>query len=164
MPYFLRKIRKGRWLMPDVGFRWLEENDIPADPLADLTTKENQLSVWHVEDDRSNLDNILVGLAVPRDHLDHIDYDLIADGCIQKLGIRATKVADNTLGPEVREWHYHLQELSAGKVTLLAKEMLPSTHRERVHWKRLRDLLLRAIEEGRVQLEDLKPEVAKRLG
>ncbi len=45
MTLLLRAIRKGRWL-DAVGLDWLEEDDVAADPLADLTTRQNTLSVW----------------------------------------------------------------------------------------------------------------------
>jgi hypothetical protein len=72
MPFILRTIRKDRWYrIEDVP--WLEEGDIHADPLADLNTKANELSVWLIEDDRSNLNRVVSALAATRTHISNLD-------------------------------------------------------------------------------------------
>jgi hypothetical protein len=76
MPFFLRTIRKARWYNVE-GVSWLEKGDIQADPLADLNTKGNELSVWLVENDRSNLEQVVTALAATRTDISNLDYALL---------------------------------------------------------------------------------------
>jgi hypothetical protein len=63
MALFLRKVRQSRWFNePAAAF--LEVGDVPADPFVDLQTKENLLSVWEVEEDRSNVMRVVRAIAV----------------------------------------------------------------------------------------------------
>ena len=68
MPLFLRIIRKAKWYKNE-QVPWLPEGELQADTLTDLSTKSNELSVWHIEDDRSNLEQVVTALAAGRDHL-----------------------------------------------------------------------------------------------
>jgi len=52
-------LQKIRWHGSDV-LQWLPANDLQADSLVDLATKNNQLSIYIVESNRSNLN--LVGV------------------------------------------------------------------------------------------------------
>jgi hypothetical protein len=78
MPLILRKIRKARWYQYDRSdFPWLLEEDIPADPLGDLATNDNELSVWQINDDKSNLPRVAAALAANCDDISNLDYALI---------------------------------------------------------------------------------------
>lgn len=54
MAFLLRKIRKNRWYKEQI--EWLPDGELQADPLSDLGTKSNELSVYHVVIDESNLE------------------------------------------------------------------------------------------------------------
>ena len=43
---------------------WLDDGDVPADPMADFAnTNENRLSIWLVDDEKTNLKQIVVAMA-----------------------------------------------------------------------------------------------------
>ncbi len=87
MPSFLRKIRKTRWYRnPDFNL-WLKENEIPADSLADLNTKDNKLSVWKVEDDESNLEDIIIALTTNGDYISDLSYALFDSNILSDINI-----------------------------------------------------------------------------
>lgn len=75
MPLFLRTVRENRWYKSEAA-PWLERGDIPADPLGDLPTSQNQLSVWEVAVDRSNVERIVRAVAVGRNNLADMGYVL----------------------------------------------------------------------------------------
>ena len=76
MPFVLRKIRKSKW-WKHPGVPWLAHSDLQADALGDLQTSSNQLSVYHIEDDKSNLEQIVTALAASRDTIANLDYALL---------------------------------------------------------------------------------------
>ena len=64
MSHFLIMIKKRNW--DRIPLPWLAENDLPADPIGDLKTSNNSLSLWHIEEDESNLERVVLGLIVNR--------------------------------------------------------------------------------------------------
>lgn len=63
MPLILRKIEKGRWNSDPQAVPWLPPGEVQAQALLDLAPKDNGLSVWLIEEDRSNLDRVVAALA-----------------------------------------------------------------------------------------------------
>lgn len=92
MPLVLRKIRKSKWYKTE-RVSWLEEGQLQADALADLKTTNNELSVWHIEDDKSNLEEVVAALAANCDDVSNLDYALFDQQLLSEIDIRikATK-------------------------------------------------------------------------
>src|SRR5215470_2574117 len=86
MPLFLRTVRENRWHKSEAA-PWLDRGDIPADPLADLATKENRLSVWELSGDRSNLERIVRAVAIGRDRIADTGYVLFDADVLKRAGI-----------------------------------------------------------------------------
>jgi len=53
---------------------WLPAGEVPAEAVQDFRADGNELSVWYVEPDRSNLDRVLTAIAANREHFEKIDY------------------------------------------------------------------------------------------
>jgi hypothetical protein len=84
----LRKITKAKWLDPD----WLPPGELPGDALVDLRTQNNELSVWRIEPDNRNLDDVIAALASNKTgHVDKFDYVLLDDAVVERLGIDCVK-------------------------------------------------------------------------
>lgn len=122
MALLLRKIRRNRWYKTE-KIDWLPEGELQADPLNDLGTKSNELSVYHVSVDESNLDRIIASLAVNSEQLSHVDYALFDENIISELGIKIKKSKGELPDEQVNNWHSDLYELSATKLLVLAKAM-----------------------------------------
>ena len=72
------------------------------------------LSVWHVEDDESNLPRIVAALASGRQHVDKIDCALIDEPSLLALGIRVEAAAEACADEEASlRWHRNLIRLTA---------------------------------------------------
>jgi hypothetical protein len=162
MPFILRKIRKGRWYIG--GISWVEEGDIHADPLADLNTKDNELSVWLVQDDRSNLGQIVTAIAATRDHVSNLDYALLD---LQSLLILNPKIKHTRGGTPDEEanasWHRDLHELSGLKLVELAKIILERAERRRFSKKDIGQLIAQAISSGRIDRARLKEGIRNKI-
>jgi hypothetical protein len=53
-----------------------------------LRVNEGTLSVWHIEDDRSNLDVVIAALAATRQNVDKFEYGLFDQEIADRLGIK----------------------------------------------------------------------------
>ena len=162
MPLLLRKIKKPRW--NDTGdLPWLPKGSLPADPLADLNTQGNKLSVWQVADDKSNLEQILIALATTTEHTDKMDYALLDQNLLAKIGVHISQVAGNSFYKDANVWHRNLVEMSADKVILLAKTIMQLSKRVRIPERKVLSLLQQAVDSGKVNRYDLHPDIEKKL-
>ena len=103
---------------------WLGELDLPADPIGDLRTKENSLSVWQINKDNSNLDLVVVALATNRVKLDKFEFGLFDEAIVRSLGIHAQFPGPSFPLPHVplaNQWHRDLIHLTADKLVQLGR-------------------------------------------
>lgn len=119
MAFLLRKIRRNRWYKEQI--EWLPDGELQADPLSDLGTKSNELSVYHVVKDESNLDRIIASLAANSERCDNFDFAIFDENIISELGIKIKKSKGELPDEQVNNWHSDLCELSATKLVVLAK-------------------------------------------
>lgn len=120
MPTFVIKVKQPRWYKSGWP-RFLKQPDIPGDCLKDLNVQQTNLSVWHVEDNKSNLQRILTALAALNTSAEHLDYLLFDVATVANLGITAKKTNGDTPDHLANlSWHYDLVDLSGQKVLDLA--------------------------------------------
>lgn len=124
MPFYLRTVNKNRWYRQSPP-SWLPQNEIPAQSLADVAPKpEENLSLWRIEDNSSNLNRVVAAIASNRRNLDKLDYALFPIAIIDQLGLTVAqspgKTPDNVANST---WHWEIIELTASKAALLAKEL-----------------------------------------
>ena len=91
MALLLRALSNSNVKWESAGFpEWLPNNELPSDLLKDLRTDNNQLSVWQVKEDKSNLDEVITAIASKRKTLkDNLDYALIKKEIIEKISFYA---------------------------------------------------------------------------
>ena len=155
MPLLLRKVTKPKW-NHSLDLSWLRQGEMPADPMTDLKTEDNKLSMWHVEDDESNLDQVVTAIAATRDHLENVDCVLLDQRDIVHLDINVGRTAGDTPLSEANLWHCDMAHLSAQKLVELAGVMWERSRAERRLKKAVRQLLVSAVESGRIDSSGLK--------
>jgi hypothetical protein len=155
MPFILRKIRKARWHRNDV-LDWLLPDEIQADSLLDLSTKDNQLSIYIVEDDRSNLERIIAALAGNCDFISNVDYALLPAEVLSENEIEVAGVKGETSDEQVNEAHRDLIHLSASKILELAKSIGTKGERTRLTAKRVSEMIGRSIANGYIDKTRLR--------
>ena len=153
MAFLLRKIRKPRWYKQDLP--WVAANDIPPDPLGDLTTSENKLSVWYVKNDKSNLDQVLAAIAASSGSLSNLDYALFNEHILSEFKI------EQSLGGTPYDtvntfYHRDLTELSGLRLVKLAKAILTNAERKRVPEKESLKLINEAVTSGGINRKKLQ--------
>ena len=153
VPFILRKIRKSKWYKHE-DVPWLAEDELQADALGDLQTSNNELSVWRVEDDKSNLERIVTALAANVDHVSNFDYALLDMELLSKLSIQTKDSKGDT--PDERAnvaWHLDLMELSARKLMELAKAIMAKGEKGRVPKKKLAQLIEQGVNAEQIKLK-----------
>jgi hypothetical protein len=86
MAKLLRKVRHNRWYKSDAQ-ALLDIEDVPADPLGDLSTTQSKLSVFQVDDDLGNIERIARALAVGGQNIDHVGYVLFDTSLLERASI-----------------------------------------------------------------------------
>lgn len=146
MPLLLRTVRENRWHKSEAA-PWLERGDVPADPLGDLATSQNRLSVWEVAADRSNVERIVRAVAVGRNSLADMGYVLFNSELLAAAEIGTATEAGTTLDEGANAWHRDLVELSGNKLVTLTKAILENGESGTILKKRLRELVEQGIRE-----------------
>jgi hypothetical protein len=145
MPLLLRNVRENRWLKSEAA-PWLAKGDVPADPLGDLKTSQNRLSVWEVLD-RSNIERIVRALAVSSQKLADMGYVLFDSSLLATAGINTVAENGTTPDEEANNWHRDLIDLSGNKLVILTKLILENGESGTVLKKRLEQLVVDGIEQ-----------------
>ena len=163
MPFVLRKIRKAKWHKL-AGASGPGEDEIQADALWDLKTEDNQLSVWNVEDDQSNLDLVLTAVAANCQFIANVDYVLIDQRILTGLNIQFIQTNGNSPYQAANKWHCDLLDLSAGRLLELAKEIYKnSDSKMRKGDKEVKQLLVSAVTSHHIDTTSLHHELQRQI-
>jgi hypothetical protein len=159
MALLLRIISKPKWVAPD----WMAEGDVPAEALTDLRADNNELSVWGVEPDRSDLNAALAAVASNRKRLDKLDYTLLDEGILPAIPIKCVRSEGTSPHPAANAtMHRDLVELTVRKVAHLAHQMMP-LERVRVTQRQVEALLREALQNGAIDRTRVEPKLLNEL-
>ena len=167
MTFFLRKISKNRWFERNPC--WLQGDDVPADPLGDLRTKRNKLSVWLVEDTERSQMEAAIAITTLSDNVSHVHYALIERDALEGINITARQDPSDTHYLKVKDLHRNLVQLSGSKLIQLTRVIFESK-KTLIPKDRLLPALARAVEEGEIAksalkkhvVEDIEKQIARR--
>src|SRR5438552_1381646 len=142
MALLLRKVKQHRWYK-ELATPFLEADDVPADPFADLQTSENLLSVWKVHEDRSNLIRVVRAIAIGGQRIDHTGYILFDSVHLDAAEIELRENEGRSDDKGANRWHRDLV-LSGKKLLALAKLLLQHGETGTI----TKPELVEAVEEG----------------
>ena len=146
MSFVLRKLDRRAAFHP---VDWVQSGDVAADALCNLRTQGNALSVWLVDDNRTNLDRIMAAVAAGRMKLDKLDYALIDPQALDELRIRITQERGASCDDDANTlWHQDLHDLSGAKLVELAVLMQTRAEFTRVHRTEVGHLIAASIRDG----------------
>jgi len=154
MPLLLIGVRQNRW-HKDPALALLNNGDVPADPLADLRVSGNQLSVWEILPDRSNLMRIVRALAVGKDKLEPSGWLLFSSELLMLANIKPPDMTKQgtTKDAAINRFHGNLVNLTGNRLVILTAALL--TFGETGQF--LKKELLEYVESG-ITLQELKEE------
>lgn len=159
----LRKIDKGdRWAYSYPK----KEEDFPADPLGDLLTTDNSLSVYFFEDEAS-LKIIELALASNRDYIKPLEYLILKLDELRKMGFEFKEYNGDTKIEAANNLHRNIVNLTADKLIILAKSMLKGMVNEGCHIyktpKEVKKIVNEGIQCGKISKVKLSPEMVEKL-
>lgn len=156
MPLILRKIRKPKWYK-NPGVPWLKGEDLQADALGDLNSKDNKLSVWLIEDNRSNLERVIAALASTCDSPTNIDIVLLEQNVLDKLSIRWLTTIGDSCDDEINKaFHIDLIQLTATKLFEFAGQIQQNGTKTRFLEKHVVQMLTKQISTGNISRDKIK--------
>jgi hypothetical protein len=162
VPLLLRAVRKNRWYQ-DKSLTWLAAGEIQADSLGDLITRGNTLSVWQIEDDESNLEQVMVALTANRDNVANLDYALFDVDLISAIDIKIEPNAGDSLYETANSWHRDLTELTVAKLVKLAEAIFLKAKIVRVPEKKVLDLIKESVKLGHIDKANLKEGIQRKI-
>ena len=159
----LIRVDKPRWDWNTDNSPWVPPGDIPAAPLTDLRTSANsELSIWYIENNRSNLARIVAALAGTRDHSDKFDFALFPEAVLTQAQIRSKDSLGNSADRDANSsWHRDLVELTASKLSTLVKLIREQGEIERRFEKQVIELIADGVKQGWIEAQRLKPSLRK---
>ena len=165
MTRYLRKIEKRNWYEPNPNEdNWLDELEIFADPLCDLNTRGNKLSIWIVEDDLSNLNRIALAFSATRDFPAQFDYIIFTDQLINELSLEIDEESPgNTPDQYANTFHRDIIKLSAQKVLAITEQLTHDGIKKRIPEREIKTLLINALDKGLISEAQLRDNMLIRL-
>jgi len=162
MSLLIRKINKAKWYQVDIE----NDSDVSADAITNcLRTIENTLSVWHINSEE-DLDKAILALVSNQDHLETIDIVILEESSIQNYNISIVATPGETPIEELAKIHRHLVELTFSKIGAIKDhivERIRTEHLKRYTKGTLKKLIQAAIEEEKIELDDLKKSVREKI-
>jgi hypothetical protein len=155
----LRRVQHSRWYDAQSSL----SEPLPADPLSDLGTSGNSLSVWQVLSNDSNLDDIVAGIAATLKYVTNIDVVLVDEEAISHLGIRVEPSQGRTPLAHARGYHRDLVSLRAQNLLEIAEIIRNHGVFQGFTERQVRELLARFIKERGLNPSDLQPDVRSHL-
>lgn len=152
----LRKISRPKWISQN----WMIAGDVPADALVDLRTTKNELSVWRLEADATNLNTIIAALASNKTaSVDKFDYVVISEDALDALPIQCVQTTGDSPHADANaKWHCDLVGLTAAKIVGLANEVkrVEASH-QRLLPQAVKEILRSALAAKQLQRSFLTP-------
>lgn len=158
MPSYLIRLNNKRTWDRDGYREWLGAMQVPADVLGDFRARNGRLSIWHIEDDEANLEQVITAIAVTRQQFDTFDYGLFDQSLLAAVPVAIEITPGDTPLHNARHWHRDLVELTvdnfAALVTVLFDSMVTSRKQTDefealiIHAVQARDVDLSAVNKG----------------
>lgn len=158
----MRKIRKTRWDKELIKQEiWLGPDEIPSDPLGDLTTTNNQVSIWELDQTKSNLNRLIAAIASNSDHVDKFDFVIfsIDQRKIEEMGIGLNPSMGKCPDKEMAKFHRDMGKFSGSKLVSFVKWILENGETERYLPKKVSKLIADSIQNGFIKKDDLNDSI-----
>jgi len=140
------------------------DEQIRNGPLRDFVLENSTLSVWYIEDDRSNLEQVAVALASTRDSFSNFDYALIDEALLITINIKIEQTDGATPDQEANtRWHRDLVELADSKLIDLVRTIAEKGETARIPEKKMAVLIQQAVAARHLDRTKLKKGLAAKL-
>lgn len=162
MSLLLRKITRSKWGECSSN----RELPVNADALTNcLKTTGDTLSVWHAKD-AADLVYAKIAMLGTLSRLEKIDFVVLQEDDLIAEKIRLENTPGITIATSLVNRHRdlsHLSVLEMSRVALLVQQILVDEKSERLGKAALKELLIRAVNEGLINPSDLNEDMRKAL-
>ena len=160
MKRFVRKIEKAKWMQNNV----LNGGSPSADAVTgSLRTRNNTLSVWQIETS-DELEDAVTAFVCQGQHLDTVDVVVFEESALLERHLKFQKEPADTPLKSFKDRHYDVCELdydSLGQFSEVIVDSLRSKDTTKRFTKgKLKELVKRAVADGKVALEKLNEKIA----
>lgn len=166
MPLLFRRLdrKNGVWALSQRP-TWLGPDDVPADVLSDLKTEDNGLSLWVIDEARTNLDAVIAAVAANRQNFDRFDFALFDQARVTAAGFQLHQTQGVSKDPNANvARHVDIEQLTGYRVARLARVIYdPATIFERRFPDEVKALVAGAVQAGRVPLNGLSDSSRKKV-
>ena len=158
--FLIRKISRAKWGLN----KELSSEEIPADAVTvDLRTKENSLSFWKCKSDsRENIEEIALAIVAAGSSVERLDLICIANDKLQEDGQTWKDTDGRTPVEDLVKQHvdvYRLDYVRLGKIASRIATAIKADGYIYLTKKSLTQLLVTAVKEKRIDLEELEEKV-----
>jgi hypothetical protein len=161
VPFVLRKVRRNRWYKDLQEYSWLALGELPADPLGDIATQDCVLSVWLIDDDNTNLEQIIVALAAKSDSLSNFDFALFDLAALTDFEL--VNIPGETPDASVAHWHRDIVRISATKLVQMMHAVWPTVRTDRRSRNELKKLLIEGVKSNRLDRSKMSEKLLQEL-
>jgi len=162
MGLLVRKINRGKWPKVDNN----DVFEISSDAITScLRSTKNTLSVWEINSE-NDLDEAVLALVANFQRLESIDVVLLDGQDLIKANVKCIQTKGITPVKDLEDTHYDLSELDYFRVGLIAEHISKRIFLKKIKRYTITDLkriLVKAIDENRLSLEDLNESVRKKI-
>ena len=156
--FLARKITLAKW----EAERELSEGEISADAVtADLRTRENKLSFWRCGSE-TEVEDAALALAAASERVNKFDIVWVDEGELKTDGQTLEDTEGQTPVTELVERHVDVCRLDYVRLGNVAHHVITAIKEERctrLNRRRVTDILVAAVEQERVNLDDLEKRV-----
>lgn len=162
--FIARGITVAKWVRP--AFR--DVGKIPADAItADLRTTENTLSFWRCGEATSeDITNAMIAIAAARARVDKMELVWLPIVALEADGQLLIDSTGRTPLTELESKHLDVEQLDSIKLVQLAErviEALEQNRTRRISKGQIKKLLNDAVNQGRIDSQDLSDGIRKEL-
>ena len=161
MSLLVRKINKAKWMQNDIR----SAEDVSADAITnDLKTQGNTLSAWQVAEE--TIADAVLAIVASHQQLDTIDVVFLDPSSLESNGIMLQSTLGNTPVKNLIDQHIDICDLTYRTLGTVAEQIALALKEGKVvrYTKgKIKNLLKDAIDQGRLQMNDLNESLRKRL-
>ena len=162
-PKLFRKIEGRHWIIEQPSEK---PEDFPADPLWDVRTKKNTLSVYLIEKDH-DVEEVVTILAASRQTYQKFEYVFLEIEEFKKIGLNCEQSDTQTTLTSVNKSHHEVMNITANKLPTIARIIYPKiSEKENFGFrstKEIKQMIESAIKDKKIKESDLSLELKKKL-
>ena len=164
--YLARKIARAKWSSESNSFNRVTAANIKADAVTgDLRTRGNTLSFWACPSGRDgDVEEAALAIAATWDRLDKLDLVWLAICDIQADGHTLQETPGKTPVADLVNRHVDLCKLDYGQLGKVAQRVamaIVASRYRRLTKKSVKNLLVKAVEQGRISPDQLSAGLQK---